>query len=118
MNTISVVGLIGTPCLLAHEKGEQLRYELEKHLQLSGTVVVDFTGYEFISSTFLNHSFGQLCIDSKWGRKEFLAHIKIMGISDDDTEEVDLAISNAEMRMSMMGKNIFPEDYLSSTLPA
>ena len=118
MKPINVVELVGNPCLLAPDKGTSLLQSINDGLKKTNSVVVDFTGYEFLSSTFLNHSFGQLCIDNDWDETTFKAKVLIKGLEEDDLDDVALTIHNAQVRRSLIRKNISPADYYSQRLPA
>lgn len=119
MKTLKVVNLWGNPCLLAPEKGDQLLAEIKNSFGLlSRSVEVDFSGYEFLSSAFLNRAFGQLCIDEKWTREKFHEKVKIKGLEEDDKEELELAIDNAAARLSLLKQGINPEEYFAARLSA
>lgn len=117
MNTIRVVELLGTPCLLAPERGIQLAAEIKKSIGFLSRVEVDFTGYEFMSSAFLNNSFGQICLDEGWDSEKLHKKVKIKGLDEDDLDEFALAIDNAQSRRVLLRQGINSEQYLSR-LPA
>ncbi|MBI3193656.1 MAG: STAS-like domain-containing protein [Ignavibacteriae bacterium] len=117
MNIIHVISLIGSPCLLAPEKGATLAETIRKSLQSHQTITVDFSGYEFLSSAFLNHAFGQLCIQLGWDINSFHQKLTILGLDGDDMNDVELALDNAQTRRSLLGQGINPEEYYSSRLP-
>jgi hypothetical protein len=117
MKIINVVALVDNPCLLAHDKVASLLQSINDGLKKSDSVVVDFTGYEFLSSTFLNHSFGQLCIDNDWDETTFKRKVFIKGMEEDDLDDVALTIHNAQVRRSLIHKSISPADYYSQRLP-
>jgi hypothetical protein len=119
MKTITVTELLETTCLLAPEKGALLASEIRNSLGFfSHAVVVDFAGYQFLSSAFLNHAFGQLCIDEDWDIEDFRKKISVKGLDEDDLNELELAIDNAEVRRKLMKKGIDPEEYYSRRIPA
>jgi hypothetical protein len=118
MKTINVVEVVGNPCLLAPDKGAQLAAEIQKALRKTSKVAVDFSGYEFLSSSFLNQAFGQLCLDLDWNSKAFFGKVKIIGLQQDDLEELELAIDNAQTRRALVKKGISPHEYFSARLPA
>jgi hypothetical protein len=118
MNTIRVVDFLGTPCLLASEKGTILASELKRLLQQYKEVTVDFTGYEFLSSAFLNRAFGQLSIDLNLDPGRFHERVHILGLQEDDLDEVRLSIDNADTRRLLISKGENPDHYFSSRLPA
>jgi len=117
MRTIRVVDYLGTPCLLAPEKGETLAAELKIELQAQNHIQVDFSGYEFLSSAFLNHAFGQLCIDLNWDTKTFRQRVLITNMEEDDLEDLELAIDNAQTRRGLILRGENPDQYYSSRLP-
>ena len=118
MKSIKVVELLSTPCLLAPEKGTSLLSEIQNSIKSSPSVVVDFTGYEFLSSAFLNHAFGQICIDQGWDTDKFHKKVKTKGLDEDDVDELELAIDNVQTRRSLIKQGINPEQYYASRLPA
>jgi hypothetical protein len=118
MMTIKVIDIIGNPCLLAPEKGDMIASAIQGALKEAKFVRVDFTGYKFISSAFLNHAFGQLCIDLSWTPEAFSKNIEIVGLDEDDAEEVLLAIDNAQIRIQLLSKGIKPEQYFARHVTA
>lgn len=118
MKNIIVVRLLETPCLLAPEKGKLLADEIRKALASSKSVSVDFADYEFLSSAFLNHAFGQLCIDLDWHADVFHQKVQIVGLDEDDADELELAIDNAQTRRSLIKRGINPKEYYASLIPA
>ena len=118
MKTIGVVNFLETPCLLAPEKGTLLADEIKRLIKSARNVSVDFTDYEFLSSAFLNHAFGQLCIDLDWDAATFNKKINVVALDEDDVDELTLAIDNAQTRRSLMKRGIKPEDYYSARIPA
>lgn len=112
-----VVDFLGTPQLIAHENGTALASEIKKQLQTQHRVNVDFGGYEFLSSAFLNHSFGQICIDLNWDAETFRQHISITNMDEDNLEELQLAIDNAQTRRVLILRGMSPDQYYSSRLP-
>lgn len=101
-----IVEILDSPVLLASEKGDKLYRLLKKAI---GTkpfkeITLDFEGYRFLSSTFLNHSFGQLCIDLKLSEKQFFNKIRFNNIDEDDLDEVKLCVLNAQMRRDILRK--------------
>lgn len=97
--------------------GRPLASEIKKHLQSQHRVNVDFGGYEFLSSAFLNHAFGQICIDLNWDAETFRQHISIANMDEDNLEELQLAIDNAQTRRVLILRGMSPDKYYSSRLP-
>jgi hypothetical protein len=118
VKTIRVVDFLGTPCLLVSEKGTAIAAELQGLLQLDRVVQVDFEGYEFLSSAFLNHAFGQTCIDMNLDLRTFHERVKVTNMQADDLEELELALDNAQKRRLVMSRGENPDQYYSSRLPA
>lgn len=118
MKKLQVVAFLGTPCLLVSEKGDVLAAEVRHQLDSNGQVNVDFGGYEFLSSAFLNHAFGQLCIDMNLDVPLFHNRIRVSGLQEDDAEELELALDNAQTRRTLLMKGTNPDQFFSSRLPA
>ncbi len=119
MKSIKVVDLLGTPCLLAPELGQSLAARIKDSLGLfSSSVKVDFEGYQFLSSAFLNHAFGQICIDEDWDTPKFEKKVSVVGLQEDDLDEMRLAVDNAQARRNMIRQGISPETYYSAHLGA
>lgn len=119
MNTIRVTRLFDNPVLLAPEKGEELCKKIRAGLKKFDTVKVDFAGYEFLSSAFLNRAFGQLCIDLDMSMQEFEKKVEILNLNEDDTEDLALAIDNAQFRRKLIKQGVTDiGEYFASRLPA
>ena len=118
MIKLKVVDVINNPCLLAPEKGKIIADLIKASLEKHDFLVVDFTGYEFLSSAFMNHALGQICIDLDLDKNTFQEKIKIEGLQDDDIDDVTLAIDNAQLRRRLHKKGVSPEEYYSTRLPA
>jgi hypothetical protein len=113
--TLNPVNLLGTPFLITPGEAEQVRREIEKS---TDRVVVDFDGYQFLSSTFLNHAFGQLCINNGWSAETFYDAVKVEDLQEDDIDKFQLTIENAEMRLGMIRKGIDLVEFFATHLPA
>ena len=119
MNTIRVTKLFDNPVLLAPEKGEELCKKIKAGLRRFDVVKVDFFGYEFLSSAFLNRTFGQLCIDLDLSAEEFKEKVKILNLSEDDSDDLALAIDNAQFRRKLIKQGVTDiGEYFASRLPA
>ncbi len=116
--TIKVVNLLNSPCLLASEKGVSLSEEIKINLAKYNKVKVDFSGYKFISSTFLNNAFGQLCIELSMSKEEFNENIFIIGLDEDDEDEIELTIENAQMKRKLIDKDIDFKELSKTMIPA
>lgn len=118
MDVIHVVRLLGTSHLLTTDEGAAVASEIKKQLQSQHSVNVDFSGYELLSSAFLNHAFGQICIDLNWDAETFWRNISIANMCEDEFEELQLAIDNAQTRRMLKLKGQNAAQYFSSRLPA
>ncbi len=109
-----VADFLNSPVLLAPEKGDKLYKTLAdsiaKHKE---KIELDFEGYKFLSSTFLNHAFGQLCIDLNLTEEQFFNKISFVNISEDDLDEVKLCVLNAQMRRALRGKGYNENEFYS-----
>lgn len=114
MITINLVKLIGSSSLLSSQKGITLYEELKNFLNEHNQLILDFAGYEYLSSIFINRSFGQLCVDKGWNIDELYKHIELKNVSDEDLASIELAVSNANHRHHLISQNIDPEKYYSS----
>ena len=101
-----VVEILNSPVLLASEKGDKLYMHIKKALgeKPFKEITLDFDGAKFLSSTFLNHAFGQLCIDLKISEKQFFSKINFINLDEDDLDEVKLCVLNAQMRREIIKK--------------
>jgi cytochrome b involved in lipid metabolism len=114
MKEINVIDLLNSPVLLAAEKGELLYEEIKKHSKSKVKVPVNFKGYKFLSSTFLNNAFGQLCIDLNLDEKSFFEKVKVVGLNEDDTDDLNMVISNAQFRKKLIEDKINVQEFYSS----
>ena len=119
MKTIKVVDILSTPVFLSPDKGVKVREIIERALGIiTPGVTIDFAGYEFISSTFLNHAFGQLCIDHEWSTQDFESKVHVINLHEDDVDELQLALDNAQSRRELSKNGINPEQFFAAHLPA
>lgn len=118
MKVLKVTELLGTPVLLAPEKGGELASYIKNSLGFfSPSVEVDFNGYQFLSSAFLNHAFGQICIDEDWDLQKFSKKVTVKGLDEDDQDDLALALDNAQLRRKLLKEGISVEDFFSK-IPA
>ncbi len=118
MNTIKVTKLLDNPVLIAHEKGEELCRKIKAGIERFGNVKVEFSGYEFLSSAFLNKAFGQLCIDLDLSAREFAEKVEITNLSEDDLDDLALAIDNAQFRRKLINQGVKNlREYFASRIP-
>ncbi len=115
MKIINVVNVLGTSNLLTSERGTYLRKIIESVISNSSQVNLDFSGYEFISSSFINSAFGDLCLELDWSVSDFYKKINLSSIEEDDKNDIELSIFNAKRRNELIksGKNL--SDYYPST---
>ncbi|MES2764463.1 MAG: STAS-like domain-containing protein [Bacteroidota bacterium] len=118
MRNINVIELLDSPVLLAPDKGLHLLSEIEKQIKNLGKIKLDFSGYQFLSSTFLNHSFGKYCLNNELSKSKFFERIEIVGLSDDDLEEVEDVVYNAEMKWKLIRKGHNPDNFPSRFVSA
>ena len=111
MKTIKVVELLGTASFMSYEKGSKLLEIVLEELERNNVVEIDFTGYSYISTSFINNSFGELALRNGWDFKEFEKHIKLVALDEDDTDDVKLAIINANNRSLLINNGINPESF-------
>ena len=114
MKKISVVDVLATPVLLSTEKGKTLFSVIIDELKNNDTITLDFAGYNFISTSFFNNSFGDLIVHYDWDLNSLLKHIKIIGLSEDDFDDLKLSIANARYRKDLMDKGLNPEEIYST----
>jgi len=115
MITINVVKLIGSSSLLSSNKGITLYEELNNFLKEHRQITLDFFGSEYLSTIFINHSLGQLCVDMGWDITKFYEHFNIINISEEHQASIELAISNAYHRYNLIAQKLDPKEYYSST---
>lgn len=110
---LKIIDIVGSSSLLAAEKASHL-LDILKSQSLDETIVLDFDGYDYISSTFINQSIGQLCLDNNWTSEKFFEHFIIENIDEDDLDNIELAISNAYHKSLLQSKSINPEEHYST----
>ena len=114
MKTIKVVSLLDSTSLLSSDKGKVLLDSIVQNLKSSGKkLIIDFSGYEYLSSTLLNHSFGELIIAKNWTMDDLNSNIEIIKLSHDDYEDLELCIFNARQRKKMIDNGQRPEEVYS-----
>jgi hypothetical protein len=118
MQALRVLNIVDSPVLLASEKGEILKLAIIEALENSPFVIVDFLGYQFISSTFFNYAFAALCIDKEWSKVKFDEHIQIQGLSEDDADELELCLFNVQQRRKLLESNVNTEEFYATRIPA
>ncbi len=110
MKKILVVEALETSVLLSSDKGKSLFYIIVEELKNHKKIILDFSGYEFISTTFLNNSFGDLIVTYNWDNESLKQHIDIVGLSEDDLDDLHLAVSNAKYRKDLIDKGLSPQE--------
>lgn len=117
MAKINVCEFLKTNNLLALEKGEELRHKILNLLQNNKEIILDFEGYDYISSSFLNESIGKLIVDQELSVGELMSRVKLENISEDDEIDFQIAIENAKTRLHLIKSNIDPEEFYRANLP-
>lgn len=85
------------------EQGAELRSQIAELLHAGGdVVVVDFDGYRYLSSMFINQAFGRLAVDENLDQAEFFRRLELLNLSDDDLDKVKLSLVNAMNRRRLM----------------
>lgn len=118
MKKIKIIDLVESPVLLSPDKGQILLNEVKKYIKKSEKVTIDFTGYKFFSSSFLNNSFGQLCMDMNMSEKEFFNTFSFSGLSEDDLDEIKLSVHNAQTRRKLLKENVNVDEFYKNLMPA
>ena len=114
MKKISVIAALNTTVLLSTDKGKSLFNFLVNELANNTKIILDFSEYSFISSTFLNNSFGDLIIHFNWDLNSLFEHLEIIGLSEDDFEDLILSVSNARYKKDLIDKGLNPEEIYSN----
>ncbi|MBI3125958.1 MAG: STAS-like domain-containing protein [Ignavibacteriales bacterium] len=114
MSKISVVNLLGSSALLSAEKGISLFQEITKSLNSSSVLTLDFTGYEYISSTFINRSFGKLSVEKNWTFEDLKKNISFVNLNSDDLDDIELAVINAHERAVLLEKGVNLQQHYST----
>jgi len=118
MKTIKVCDLLGTENLLSPNKGKVLKEEILRILSLQETVVLDFTGYKYIASSFINESIGNLCIQNHWSKKTLLKKVNWINLSEDDEIDILIAIENAQTKIYLIKEKIPQDKFYQENLHA
>lgn len=115
MKKIKVVDKLKSSNLLSSVKGEILYQYILAQLDQMNSITLDFSDYEYISSTFLNSTFGKLLVSKNWTKEQFFDMIKVIGLSDDDMSNLMLSVQNALFKNDLLLKGQNIEDvYLSN----
>jgi hypothetical protein len=114
---IKISDIIAGDALLSIQKGELLYSELEKGLALSSDVAVDFTGFAYLSSSFLNASVGKLVLEHGWSEEDFDRHIRVSGLDEADESRFRLTVANAVNRITLRRKNIDTKEFYARLIP-
>jgi hypothetical protein len=118
MKRLNVIEVVGSPVLLNSDKGDQLKEAMQNALHEASHITVDFEGYQFLSTMFLNFSVGRLCLEHDWGRVEFQQHVTILNLADDDWSDVELAFDNVQKRRELSQNNIDITEYYDRNVVA
>ncbi len=115
MNTIKVVEFLNNSNLLSSTKANLLYKQMLKYLNNSESLILDFSDYTSISSSFLNSTIGQLIIEKQLDSKEKLFKIvKIIGLSEDDMDNLILTVQNAIFKNNLLSQGQNIEDIYSN----
>ncbi len=118
MKTLNVIEVVGSPVLLNSDKGDQLKEAMRTALRETSQITIDFEGYQFLSTMFLNFSIGRLCLENNWGEAEFRQHVTMMNLADDDWSDVELAFENVQKRRELSQNNINITEYYDRNVVA
>jgi len=116
MAIINVCEFLNTNNLLAPDKGRQLRHKILSLLKGNKEIALNFDGYNYISSSFLNESIGKLIVDQELSVDELTSIIKWENISEDDETDFQIAIENAKTRLHLVKNDIDPEEFYRANL--
>ena len=118
MQTVMVCEFLKTTHLLSPEKGKQLRDNILSLMEESDLIVLDFDGYEYISSSFFNEALGKILIEKKLTAGKLKQIIQWKNISEDDEIDILLSLENAEIKLRLIQRKIDPEEFYRANLPA
>jgi hypothetical protein len=113
---IRVIEVVDSTILLLPEQGKLLAKKIKLLFNRDRDIIIDFEGYEYFSSTFMNHSIGQLLIDLDLDKKKFNKYFRVTGLKEDDTDDVSLVLNNSQMRRKLYKKGLPAEEYYSNRL--
>lgn len=115
-NIIKVVNAINSTSLLSSVKGAILYQLIIESLENNEKIILDFSDYEFLSSTFLNSTFGKLIIDKNWNKEQLFKNIEVRSLSEDDMDRLMLSVQNALFKNEIILTGQSIEDIYSSNL--
>jgi hypothetical protein len=101
MHTINVAETLVTPCFLAAEMGEMLFQLIQQELTMHNEIEIDFSGYHYVSETFLYHSLGKVCLVNKFDEAAFKRKIHVTNFEVDDWEELEEVLDNVRIQLSV-----------------
>lgn len=104
--------------LLSPDLGQKLRKKIVTKNNNRNKIILDFAGYDYMSSSFLNQALGYILINKKWSIREFKKNIKWINVNKDDKLDFDLALENARNKLRLIQNNIDPEKFFREHLPA
>jgi hypothetical protein len=113
MSVIKVVELLGTKSLLTAEKGEELFDAIKEAVEKNNIISLDFEGYDYFSSSFINHSIGQICVDKGWDFETYSQHVTLKNVDEDDLVDIKLAVVNAFHKYTLIKNKIDPQKHYS-----
>lgn len=114
--TINVCEFLGTVNLLAPNKGQELKNKITLLLCSKQTVTLDFSGYKYLASSFLNEAIGRLIIENQWNSAAFKEKVKWINISEDDEVDIELSIENAKTKLYLIKNKIDERQFYQANL--
>ena len=118
MSKIKVCDYLENSHLLSPDKGKELRKKVLDLLNRSESIILDFDGYEYISSSFVNEVLGKVLIEKKWTGEELKRRVKWENLSEDDETDFLISIENAETKLQLIQNNIDPDEFYRANIPA
>ena len=95
MNKIMVKEFVGSPyCSFPSVRANDLRQEIEKHIQEEKKIQLDFTGIELLTSAFLNYAIGALYFDIP--PECVKKYLSVTNACQDDLRMIKLVVDNAK----------------------
>lgn len=91
---LNIKQILGSDSAITPTSGELIFNVLEKVIDQKGTVQLDFSGIEIITSAFLNSAVGRLY--SKYSSEELNTVLYITNISNDDLQLLKKVIERAK----------------------
>ncbi|MBL7975196.1 MAG: STAS-like domain-containing protein [Candidatus Kapabacteria bacterium] len=103
--------------LLNAEIGTSLCSSMEKVYSKFGSVTVDFSDTQFMSTAFLNHSLGQFCMNHKLEYENFFNIVQVTSLDEDGMDDIRLVVFNAVERWKSLESGYDLEQLYNVELP-